>query len=345
MKKFILELSLFLSPFIFLLINYQNFQASGGDLNRLSKISFDKSYRNIFYDEHYSKVLYKDISELDLTRKDSADIIIIGDSFSQMGSNGYQNYLATDYSYNVVNINNKQNRGNPIETLYCLVNGDVLDNLQVNYIVLQSIEREFVRRREGFDTNCALNAKAFIKVSEPSNAMHKLNDLGYFQDMINYTWFNFLYQFNDKAYFSQVYKKPLVGRKLFSTTQNQILFFSEDVENIKFIKKDYILELNKKLNFIAQKLRKRNIKLIVLPSPDKYDLYNDYILGNDLPKNLFFDYMNRVPKDYLFIDAKKLLLPFLKKGVKDVYWADDTHWSPFAAQQISNEIHKVINNN
>lgn len=45
---------------------------------------------------------------------------------------------------------------------------------------------------------------------------------------------------------------------------------------------------------------------------------------------------------YIYIDAKKVLLEKINQGVLDVYYADDTHWSPIGAEIIANEIVRKI---
>ncbi|WP_278020214.1 hypothetical protein [Flavobacterium ginsengisoli] len=80
-----------------------------------------------------------------------------------------------------------------------------------------------------------------------------------------------------------------------------------------------------------------------MPAPDKYDLYYDYILDKtNFPKPLFFQYLGFLKKDYIYIDSKRKLLDQLEVK-KDMYFYDDTHWSPVASKIIANEIDKVVN--
>jgi hypothetical protein len=41
-----------------------------------------------------------------------------------------------------------------------------------------------------------------------------------------------------------------------------------------------------------------------------------------------------LPRRYTLIDTKAILAEELRKGVKDVYYADDTHWSWKASEAI-----------
>ena len=126
---------------------------------------------------------------------------------------------------------------------------------------------------------------------------------------------------------------------MFSNKSNKLLFFNEDLKSTEQNNlKENVNRLNIILNRIALKLRKRNIKLIVLPSPDKYDLYYDYISEKkDFKRPIFFDLMKVVKKDYVYIDAKENLASKIKH-TKDLYFYDDTHWSPIASKIITDKI-------
>jgi hypothetical protein len=56
---------------------------------------------------------------------------------------------------------------------------------------------------------------------------------------------------------------------------------------------------------------------------------------------MFFESFEKFPKDYKYLDAKKLLKTKLM-GKKDVYFYDDSHWSPWASQIIANQLEEVI---
>lgn len=96
------------------------------------------------------------------------------------------------------------------------------------------------------------------------------------------------------------------------------------------------------MNLLSKRLKEREIRLIVLPAPDKYDLYSDFIENNPFPKNKFFDYLRQLEKEYIFIDSKALLLEHINTGMQDVYFADDTHWSPIASKIIAKKIYEEL---
>ena len=85
------------------------------------------------------------------------------------------------------------------------------------------------------------------------------------------------------------------------------------------------------------------MKLIMLISPDKYDLYFNHIKNNEsLTKPLFFQLYDQYKKNYTNVDAYKILSEKIESE-KDVYYYDDTHWSPKGAKIIADDIYKIIN--
>ncbi|MFA9290424.1 MAG: hypothetical protein ACEQSF_04280, partial [Solirubrobacteraceae bacterium] len=133
-------------------------------------------------------------------------------------------------------------------------------------------------------------------------------------------------------------------KKLFSAQGNNILFFKEDLQFAKNIGKNIdILNSNNEINKLQEKLNKKGIKLILLICPDKYDVYYNYFIDKiKYPKPTFFDVYNKLSKKYIYIKSKELISQ-LAKNQKDVYYFDDTHWSPIAAKRIAKEINETIN--
>lgn len=340
MRKFSIKVLLFSIPFIILVINHHFFQISGGDLNRLGFVSIENNYRDIFKNVGTSGKTVTDLGELNNNSNTSIDVLTFGDSFSDQGQQGYQSFLINDHHLNVVNINIVRYKVvNQIELLLKLVNGDFFDHWNVKYVLLQCVERNIVVKGQLPDTNIVMNRAAFDKLYSTKN---KLNSENKFKgNIIKYSLNSLLYRFDDNAFNSQCYKVAL-NKKLFSTQKNELLFFKDDYENLKYNEKSKVVILNNTLNTIADKLRNKGIRLIVLPSPDKYDLYSDFIVNNKMPKNIFFDLMRSEEKKYSYIDSKTLFMKYIEQGKKDIYYADDTHWSPFGAKIIADKINEVI---
>ncbi len=130
----------------------------------------------------------------------------------------------------------------------------------------------------------------------------------------------------------------------FAVNENNLLFLFKDLSNLEG-NNDFssVQKLNNILNDLSNKLKSKKVKLIVLPAPDKYGLYYDYIADKTkFPRPLFFNHLSVLKKDYIYIDSKKILSAHLEVE-KDIYFYDDSHWSPVASKIISNEIKKAIN--
>lgn len=122
-----------------------------------------------------------------------------------------------------------------------------------------------------------------------------------------------------------------------------MLFFKGDLQNIDLNNtENAVINLNEELNNLSAILQQRKIKLIILPSPDKYDFYYDYIINKmSYPKPMFFEIMKQLEKDYIYVDSKAILKK-IALTKKDIYYYDDSHWSPWASQLIAKEISTII---
>lgn len=340
MRMFLIKILIFLSPFILLLLIFQTYHISGGDLNRIGKVSVDADYRGIFDDIILDKKHYTELSDIDIFQISSFDVITIGDSFSHKGNIGYQNYLAKYSGKKILNITKEGSYKNPIQQLYNLINSGFIEKTTPKYIILQSVERHMVNRGKDVDREGSIDFKELSSYfNNLENTEVSSNSLQVIKDIFNYTYFSILYKLNNKA--KKVYYVE-TDKELFSEKFRRLIFYHDDINHIKYITKDSVENLNNVLNNLEERLRVLGVELIVLPAPDKYDLYQDFIINNKNPRNDFFNIFNKLEKDYLYIDSKTILLDKVKSGIKDIYYTDDTHWSPIAADIIAKELNSMI---
>lgn len=344
MKRFLYTILAFTSPFILLIgITELCYTTNGGDLNRLGKISIDKNYRNKFQKSFKQQKYFTDFSTINLKEKNSYNFLSIGDSFSQKGGFGYQNYIINDSS-SLLNFDTKAHTTpsyNPIDLAFKLVNGDLFNNLHIDYLILQSVERSIIARSENLNYNASITIEELEAsrktLGKNNNSIRQTN----FVDYLKFPFYNILYNFSDNAFCSPVFQKNI--RKEVFSSNNKLLFYKEDITALdKNNNIELVNNLNHKLNILSNKLKEKGITLLVLPSPDKYDLYYEYITNNTHPKPLFYDYMRNLKKEYIYIDSKKTLKKHIVNGVKDVYFVDDTHWSPIGARIIGDLITDTI---
>lgn len=339
MRKFLFALALFLLPFLFLLATTLFYSKDKGDLLRVGFLQEDNAYRDIYRAEFNQPVYYDTLSRLNTKKKSAYTVLVFGDSFSAQGCFSFQNYLAQYDSISVLYCDiNKW--GNSIETLYGALNDRLFDSVDVQYVVLESVERDFAKR--GYELN---KQTRLSDLPKPITRSGKVNYNTSFPppELVKFPLYSLLYNLSDNAYFSDVYQMEM-DRSHFTGSRGSTLLFSNlDLKNIeKNNSLEAIDNLNTELNAVSDKLQEKGVKLIVLPSPDKFDIFYNYLNDRaNYPRPLFFDLMKKVVKNYRYVDSKEILGQAIQTE-KDVYFFDDTHWSPLGSQLIAKELSSII---
>ena len=338
MKKFIFKTIGFVAPFM---LSYLAFvywgELNKGDLLRIGSLADDTGdYLEIWSEDFSQDIYYSRLSALD--KQTSFDIFTIGDSFSQQEAYGYQNYLVRDEKVSVLHYDQSTNA---IHTLNQLINGDFFDKVEVKYVVLETVERNFANEAVGVDPASGITFDE-LKANFKAFPYEEQSPRFFSPSTIRFPLHHALYPFDDNAYVSQVYKAK-VNADLFSTGDKELLFYYGDLTNLPYnSKKESVEILNNELSALNQKLAAKGIKLIVLPAPDKYSVYYDYIADKaSYPEPQFFNELNALEKDYLYIDSKAILDEALK-GEKDIYFYDNTHWSPIGSKLIARQVKEAM---
>jgi hypothetical protein len=350
MKKFIKKTILFGLPIIVLYFFTLFFYSTDkGGLLRQGYLIDIGDYRSIFKKEFEQEILFSKVSNVNFNNSKNYTVLTIGDSFSEQFGYGYKNYLAQNGNISILHLDRFLSK-NPIETTYGILNGNMLDKIKVDYIILQSVERHIVTRAKKINCNQIITIDSLKKqikkykdtLKKPDKS--KFNKIFNFpsQRIIKFPLQNLLYNFDVDAFDSGVYKVK-TKKGLFSYDENELLFLTKDIDNVKINNNESALrKLNDELNYLSKKLGLRGIKLIVLPSPDKFDFYYDYIIDNKkFERPLFFENFEKLPKTYFYINSKKTLSQQIEYK-KDIYFYDDSHWSPWASKIIAYELEKVI---
>ena len=349
MTKFLKKTAWFVVPaFLMLLLTEIFYTDNNGDLFRMSYLAdtFNYNQQELFKEDFARDKHFTRVAELNLKKKHKVKYLIVGDSFSDIGNVGYYNHLDNDSTATLLFYVDRYINPNPLEILQGLINGNFFDNVEAEYIVLQSVERDFVRRRiinkERLITTDTITAtiKRHKKNAEKLVQEEASKDKLFINRNLKFVANNLLYNFDDNAFFNDVYYVDAT-EKLFSSDKKKILFFSDDLsaydDNSNL---EYIKGLNNELNELSAKVKKYNSKLLVVPAPDKFGVYHGYIADKEKYKySGFSEKLNAMDKSYLFIDSKTILTGLLKTQ-KDVYYFNDTHWSPAAARAIASEIVK-----
>jgi hypothetical protein len=304
----------------------------GGDLTRIGFIQGSKQPR-INRDD----LPRRHIEEADY-RNQRIDLVTIGDSFSNGWGGGrncyYQDYAASINNFEVLNLN-IFNGIDYITTISAYCNNGYLDKIRPRYLLIGSTEKFCIERfstRIDFDAvaiplHHERGSKTDYKIKTP--AVPIINEAN-FKFLIN----KILYRFSDHAFYGSTYVKE-ISRPLFSVRNDKLLLFHrQDLRRIGDANRVTIARLNDNMNKLAEKLGRKGIKLYFMPSVSKYNLYSEFIVDNRYPQSTFFEELRVLPKKYILIDTKAILLAEVRKGEKDMFHADDTHWSWKSSKKI-----------
>jgi len=299
-----------------------------GDLARLSYRPDMINKKTLEYSLVRSHIYKKNFHNQNL------DLITIGDSFSYGGGFGknpfYQDYLASMYNINVLNIGTK-NLSEYLETIASLHNTNFFLQHKTKYLLFETVVR-LSNGRIARKINWDKKTKTILRI-KPDKPYHQdLNIISTANYKIFYYYI--LHHLFHKNFSNGIYKFSLT-KNLFTPVPNEMLIYYSDIETAPTYTSTSIALMNKNLNKLAKILKKDGITLIFMPVVDKYDLYYNYIKNNHYPKNNFFQLFKDVKKNYIYIDTKSILLPLVQKGEKDIFYLDDTHWNYKASEAIS----------
>jgi len=305
----------------------------GGDLTRIT-YSFDilnpRQLKYTLSNKHLSKETYK---------YQNIDVITIGDSFSNGIANGlnpyYQDYLATKYNLNVLNIL-MDDKLNFLNTVIGLYNNGTLKKISPHFIIIETIQREIIHLNlDNINFNYHLQHTNINDIVAPRLKQNPIPNLSIINNINYKVPFYFFYSLIKKHKIHNGYKFYLKKNLFFNNKSNKLVVYKNDINNIPQFSKKNIKKLNNKLNRLANILQKLNITLIFMPAVDKYDLYYPYIKNKAYPKSQFFETLRPQKKQYIFIDTKKILSRSLQNNISDIFYQDDTHWSYKASDIVT----------
>jgi hypothetical protein len=310
----------------------------GGDLSRMGYFTGSKHYRKNYVDLPQRHLKMKEY------RGQQVDMLTIGDSFSIGGGGGrnpyYQDYISSFNNLTVMNVTPYPTDDlvmgcSPLSTLAVLDNSGYLDIIKPRYVLIESLETlalsRFARPFSWTWSDSLANVvRHYAGVAGEWTALPKVFFIN--SGNINFYWRNMMYQFSDNAFGHSVFRRQ-VTQPLFSVrNETDLLFYQYDLQVIPYTTSKTVAEINDTMNRIAEILDRKGIRLIFMPVVSKYDLYSEFIVANPYPESHFFEELRPLPKKYLFIDTKAVLKEEVRKGEKDVFYADDTHWSWKAPQ-------------
>lgn len=347
MRKFLINISYTVLPVWLFLVGMAVYlwlsNDNSGDLMRLGLINSGPEYTDSIRAGLLSRVYYGGLDDDSLLRRDTCDVLVIGDSFSHGGGVGkqgdYVNYLAYDSDRKVVVFTPQDpTLSSPMQVAYDILNLGIIDSTHVRNLVVQEVERYLVDRHGLFVTNHTSIPRVEINEEELDAAPEAKQAPSPLLRVKDYLFYHL---FGDNPIFSVRLCKPVFGGE----QPDRLYFYREDVElgfNVSPERQQRVVDCYR---HVIEAARQRGVNLVLLVACDKYDLYQDFIVDNPYPAKTLNEDLQRwmSPQDLdYFVFSKRVLLPYIEQGVKDVYLFNDTHWSPASSRLIAAEVIKKL---
>ena len=302
-----------------------------GDIGRLAFIPFGHEYDESLEKNFPPEQVFTTVFDIDALRNCRCDVITIGDSFSERGKDGYQNYLALK-GMKVVNAG-RYLYYSPVNFAYEMMDLGVIDSTNASVLIVECVERAIEQFMAGFDpaTELVTAAKEKDKLVGSPNEWSLLR----VRDFVVY---------NSGLMTPTIIKKQL-NRDFFTSDHPSTLYFYVDDIKTIFIQERHIPTIKSTFQALLDKAREKHLQLILLVPPDKYDLYQQYIVENPYAEKRVNETIKTIlDDDPHVVIAKDVLQPMVDRGEQDVYLYNDTHWSYKAASVVADQVYERLQN-
>ena len=329
MKRFIIKVFIFVLPVFLLPANYLLLEMTrerSGDLGRVGHLFFEKGYHSKLtpaYEEHFV------INTVFDSLPDSSYILSFGDSFSNLVfcTQRWNEYTGAALGKSIFNIHSLDNdpEGNVLTFLtYCS------DSNLPELIILESVERETICRLKNLDFN------------NP----HSLKSISLFPD--NFIGTEQSFYFKTKEYYQRRLGQNVhlvfsnLNKDVFSSknTEKKLICYYDDT--IHYSVSDIKLA-TKNLKRLYDLAKIRGVQLVYFICPNKSNVYWPYI--NEKDKEKYFNILERTNTfdtlPYVF-NPLNLLRQLDASGEKDIFYCDDSHWTPKTAKIVGTALAEYI---
>lgn len=337
MKKFLIKVSYIVLPIYIImlgLVAYVTLYISpraDSDLGSLALIPFGVEYSQSLMKYGMEDTLFIKVNHTEELRNIHVNVLTVGDSFSQQGNIGYQNYMPGE-GLAVANCKRSLYE-NPIQYACNILDWGVVDSTNIDVLVVEVVERDFAISISNFE-------ESKVEVPEPESTSDKEERNANEWSLLRARDF-ILYRFAGR---SPVYQVTLDNDYFSSKEPRSLYFYYVDITNGLTIDEALRPKVKEVFDLLTRKAHERGIRLMLMMPVDKYDLYQDHIVDNPYPhpkrvnedlREIFGD----IPEVML---CKDCLLPLLEKGEKDVFLFDNTHWSYKGSEAVGKELSRRV---
>lgn len=345
MKPFLLKLLYTVLPLWLATIGWYLFyniflnQEMTGDLGRMSQITFGQEYAQRVNVPVIADISYENTEDKDVVRKQGGVVLGVGDSFSRYNSTSYLNCLAA-HGLNVLSYTSDADMTvlNPFQKAWELLNHGYADSLSVRAFMVESVERELLGRLSSMNLNTLTVTEAPPRSAPNPDSEDSgwtlIYPVDYIGKMIGLR--------------STRVKPAQLTMPLFSHGQmgRDLYFWQGDVGTEMSIDTTDVTQRRAldNLRRLFALAHEKGVRLMVVVPPDKYDLYQSFIVDNPFPPKTINEDLRRLfPDEENLVLCKEFLLPHVQRGEKDIYMLNDTHWSPKTAKIVADELYMMLN--
>lgn len=368
MKKFIIRFLLICSPFVVLyaypMLRYAHGE-SFGDLSQLGSYFFHKDYISMMaYDPGFKRhvVLAEDITK----EVNDSDVVVIGDSFTQLGYNNFMEYLQDGcpnrtiygvhtyrygmewhYAHQSLEGSDKvlDFPGKADVVLYLLHHAKRLPST----IVIESSEMWLMESiiKANFDV-CEDSLKEYEGAPLLPSAekyeiyTQKLVQLDALECLLDGRAFRFAQDWvKHKSGVSEcLVKTSALSQPMFNCKGNEstlyylpyMLNWSEtDIETMR-----------SRMAQIVEEGDKRGVNIVYMILPLKEHLYKEYMLTAGPQATYLSDHLTDLADNPHYLLCYPILKDMLERGEQDVFLCSDTHWSYKGAQACAEALQSKI---
>ena len=299
-----------------------------GDMGRMGQIMFNKDYYKRIQQTYSSQKSYViPIQQTDSIISDTNNskpcIFTIGDSFSQQKEYGYAQYLGEQLSMEVYNFSRTPIDISAEQHLIKLLNRNELPKQSI--VIVESVERIMVGRLCGLDFQDTAKMEFVVKEKEQPHVLNNAvqyitKSCGKQQPIHRYSLIADLFSHKNKTRQLYIYDSPWDN--------------DGDFRFVERKNEDYDMAYTN-LNALHAYSEAHGIHMLYMIAADKYEVYKPFIISGYRPNNPTLD---KLPQEPWVINTKPLMRSLVAKGVQDVYYINDTHWSPIGAKVAGEEI-------
>ena len=318
MKRFLIDIiTPWKSPILFILFGLLYFvyvfDDITGDLGKLGQIVFSKEYHS---QPKFDETTQEYLNPCGIDEIKDYRIVFIGDSFT----NVYPHYVSKRVNRRAVKYS-ASNIDTPEQTFVALCNNNVL---MPQIIVLESVERQFVERLSDLDFSSSVRP---VQIKPSNQKPEKQTDIATF--------------YKNQIIDNHAVRHIHLRDSLFScpNKEKDLYFYHEDLQ---FPSDEQIQIAISKLDSLFLFAKEKHIQLFYVIAADKYDVYQDFAIDNPYSQKTVLNSFSQFENNPYFVSTRPLLNEKAKKGVTDLYYADDTHWSPVGAKIVAEEIARRI---